>query len=117
MAGHHDDQLAERVAALLDQALSKLMRDDTGARVFPIDEAADRLNMSARTLEVWCRTGQVDHTKIGKFRGLTAKQIDRVAADHAVLKGAPAVSADDELAVAREASLKTAARHTRGKAA
>ena len=112
-----DDELAARVAALLDQALSRLKHYDTGARVFPLDEAAGRLNMSARTLEQWCRAGQIDHTKIGKFRGLTAQQIDRVVADHAVSKGTPAATADDELAVARETSLKAAARRTSGRAA
>lgn len=112
------DQIAATVAALLEQALSKLRPDDTGARVYPIDEAAARLNMSPRTLELWCRNHTVDHTKIGKFRGLTAEQIDRVAADHAVRSGAPARhDRDDELAAARAASAKAAARKPRRTAA
>ncbi len=108
------DRLALTVAALLDQALSKLRRDETGARVYPISEAAVRLNMSDRTLEQWCRDGVVVHTKIGRFRGLTAHQIERVIADHETSKGTRSPSAiDDELAAARAASSNAARRTSR----
>lgn len=108
-----DDLLAARISDLLSQALSTLVRDDTGARVFPIPEAAARLNMSARTLELMCRQDEVVHTKIGKRRGLTAAQIERVAADHEIKTGSTSVSPHlDDLAEARSASSKAASRRS-----
>lgn len=106
-----DDVLAMRVAALLDQALSSLMRDETGARVYPIEEAAARLNMSATTLEQWCRDRVVDHTKLGRRRGLTAAQIDRISASNELKStGSRPVRPGDDLAAARKASAKAASR-------
>lgn len=108
-----DEILAERIAALLDRALSTLHRDETGARVFPIEDAAERLNMSSRTLAHWCREGLVDHTKIGRFRGLTARQIDIVAARHEQQgTDGPLPASSDEMHEAVQMSRKSAARRS-----
>lgn len=102
-----DVLIADRIAVLLDEALSKLVRDETGARVYPLDVAADRLHMAERTLTVWCREGLVDHTHIGRFRGMTAKQIDALAARHERKgSGAPLPAVTDELSEARTATAK-----------
>jgi hypothetical protein len=78
------EAVSEAVARRLEAAIAAYHRDEAGARVFSLAEAAGRLHMSEQKLTLECRAGKVAHTRIGKFRGMTAEQVDRYAAQHAV---------------------------------
>ena len=106
-------QVAEEVTRMLTAAIAAYHRDEAGARVFSLAEAADRLHMSERTLTLGCRAGDITHTKIGKFRGMTATQIEQYAAEHTVSNGSPGTA---ETAQAIAMSRQTASR-TRTRAA
>jgi hypothetical protein len=113
-----DEILADRIATILEKALSTLIRDETGARVFSIDEAAERLNMAPRTLAILCRRKLVTHTRIGRSPGLTAQQIDVVAARHVVEGTANPLPSDvDEMQQAIQMSRSPASRRRSRRAA
>jgi AraC-like DNA-binding protein len=103
-------EVAAEVTRLLTAAIAAYHRDEAGARVFSLAEAAERLHMSERTLTLGCRAGEITHTKIGKFRGLTAAQIEQYAAENTVSNGGPA---QDEVAQAVALSRQSASRGTR----
>lgn len=107
-------EVAEEVTRLLTAAIAAYHRDQAGARVFSLDEAAERLHMSPRALALGCRSGQIAHTKIGKFRGLTNAQIEQYAAENAVGNGGPSVSEAEQ---ARQLSLRSASRRAPRRAA
>lgn len=96
--------VAAEVARLLTTAISAYMRDDDGAWVYPLSEAAERLHMSEQRLTLECRGHvpgvKVAHTQIGKFRGMTGEQIKRYAAQHAVNDDAAPAAPTSDLAAA-----------------
>ncbi len=109
-------ELAAEVARVLADTIAALQRASDGARVFSIAEAAERLNMAPRTLEQMCRAGIVTHTKIGRSRGLTAKQIEIEIARNEQ-RGVDATPAEDEMEQARRLTLNSGARRGAGRAA
>jgi hypothetical protein len=109
---------ARIVAAELRAVIDGYLRDQAGARVFSLKEAAERLNnMSEQKLTLECRAGKVAHTRIGKFRGMTASQIERYAADHAVCDDATPQTPESEVAAAIAMSRQSGARRGRRSAA
>jgi hypothetical protein len=110
--------VAAEVTRMLTAAIAAYHRDEAGARVFSLEEAAERLHMSAQKLTIECRAGKVAHTRIGKFRGLTAEQIVRYAAQHTVFDDAtPSTPASDVAAAIAMSQRSGGARRGRGQAA
>lgn len=108
-------EVAEQVTRLLTEAIAAYHRDEFGARVFDLDQAADRMHMSRRALELGCRRGEIVHTKIGKFRGLTNAQIEMHLASNEVRPDGEASCGEAE--EARLRTLQSGARRGRRRAA
>lgn len=103
---------------LFAETIAAYHRDEAGARVFSLAEAASRLNnMSEQKLTLECRAGKAAHTRIGKFRGMTAAQIERYAAQHSVFDDATPQTPASEVATAIEMTRQSGARRGRGQAA
>lgn len=84
-------------------------------RVYTLEEVAERTHFSLRSLELGCRNGSIQHTRRGKFRGMTPQQI-AVLLDQHTTGGSNSAPADD-MAQAREMSRNSGARRSRQRVA
>lgn len=112
--------VAAEVTRRLTDAIAAYHRDEAGARVFSLEESAARLHMSTRRLEHECagRTDRkVEHTQIGRFRGMTNAQIELYASLHRKVSGESADDSSSDIAAAIQMSRQSGARRGRRSAA
>jgi excisionase family DNA binding protein len=50
----------------------------THEKLFSVDATAERLNLSHWTVRSWCRSGRLEHYKLGSKIFIAASEINRV---------------------------------------
>lgn len=82
-------------------------------QVFTLDEVAAITHTSPRRLKDQCRAGLVEHFRDGRFRGMTARQIDKYVSGKSGGHADTPVQPAGEFAAVREATRRSGARRGR----
>lgn len=88
---------------------------ERNSRVYSLKEVAEMTGFAERSLELKCRAGSIKHTREGRRRGLTMRQIELLV--KSCETGGDDSEPIDEMAEARSMSRPAASRATRRNAA